>query len=400
MNKTWMILILSISALLLLILKTHERRSLSPYFKAEPSIRLSHFADAKLRTPKDKIHLLELWESMLTGRVAPLDRWLRVEYKTLALAHVFTPSGFHLSALLWPLLLLFRKKKQKITLLSLIGAGLSFVPGQSALKRMTSIKLSQQFFGPKAGFLLALFLDILFGSFTDSPLGFTYSFLFLGIIYSGARGATLFIWFFLAQLLIAFIQGSMVSPLLLITSPIVNSLLALVLPVLFILSWPLAGWQLSVGLFLLEQTQTVISFFYSIVMKFPLLDANVGLLLFFIFVSMKHGREAVLVCLLLSADLNHENTKIPVNGSYEWQAKEKVIKVSEGKIYREDGICKRELVKGVWFETCSPRKTRRAAGKSGEARSSRKRVSLLREHTLQYVTDKVKLSDDEIRCLS
>lgn len=355
-----MILILSISTLLLLILKTHERRSLSPYFKAEPSLRLSHFAEAKTKTPKDKIHLLELWESMLTGRVAPLDRWLRTEYKTLALAHVFTPSGFHLSALLWPLLLLFKKKKkQKIALLSLIAIGLSFLPGQSALKRMTSIKINQQIFGLKTGFLLALFLDLLFGSFTNSPLGFTYSFLFLGIIYSGARGATLFIWFFLAQLLIAFVQGSLVSPLLIVTSPVVNTLLAFILPVLFILSWPLAGWQLSAGLFLLEVTQYIVSFFYTLVMKFPLLEANVALLLFFIFIMMRKGREAILVCLLLSADLNFESSKVPGFASYEWSAKGHIQKMSAEKIYRDDGICRRDLVKGVWFETCSPRRRSR-----------------------------------------
>lgn len=360
MNKTWMICILAVSVCLLLVLKTHERRSLSPYFKSEPVIRLGQFTKARALVPQNKLHLLELWESMLTGRVAPLDRWMRKEYKTLALAHVFTPSGFHLTALLWPFLLLLKKRRQKLGLLSVIGILLSLIPGQSALKRMTSIKINQQFFGTKSGFLFALFLDVLFGSFTDSPLGFTYSFLFLGIIYSGARGITLIVWFYVAQVLIAFSQGALISPLLIFTSPIVNFILSLILPFLFLFSWPLTGWQLSFGLTMLEHTQTLVSFFYSFVMKFPLIEASIALPLIFILIFFRQGRMAILTCLLFSSELNSESLKIPGPSTYEWHANGKILKVVDQKIYREDGICERELVKGIWFETCSPR---RRAGK-------------------------------------
>jgi hypothetical protein len=129
MNKTWMLMILSVSLGLLLILKTNEKRTLVPYFQSERPLKLSQFSEAKQGLSSEDVSLVELWESMLTGRVAPLDKWLRQEYKALALAHVFTPSGFHLSALLWPLLLLFRKKNHKRWLLGTLGTLLSFVPG-------------------------------------------------------------------------------------------------------------------------------------------------------------------------------------------------------------------------------------------------------------------------------
>ncbi len=296
---------------------------------------------------------------MLTGRVAPLDRWLRKEYKALALAHVFTPSGFHLSAVLWPLFFLLRKKKSKAYLLAAIGALLLLLPGQSALKRMTLIKFNQQFLGLRTGFLLALAADILIGSFSSSPLGFTYSFLFLGIIYSGARGLTLFVWFFIAQVLIAFIQGNLVSPLLLLISPFINSVLAIALPFLFLLGFPLWVWQLKTGLAILKVLQFLVSSSYSLVMKFPLWEVNAVLLLFIIFLLLRQGRLACLMCLLLTTDLNTDNRKIPVPGSYDWVASGRILKVVDQKIYREDGICKRELIRGMWFETCSPRRRSR-----------------------------------------
>jgi hypothetical protein len=221
---------------------------------------------------------------------------------------------------------------------------------------MTFVKFLQQFLGLKTGFIIAFFLDLLLGSFNGSPLGFTYSFLFLGIIYSGARGLTLIVWFFIAQVLIAFTQGTLVSPLLLFTSPFINTFLALILPFLLILAWPLWHWQLNVGIFLLKLVQMLVSFFYAIVMKFPLLEVNAAILLLLIFFLFRHGRLALMACLLFTADLNTDRSKIPLPATYEWVARGEIVKTKGNKIYRTDGICERELVRGMWFETCSPRR--------------------------------------------
>lgn len=365
MNRPWIISISAISLLLLLILKTHEKRALVPYFKSEKTFELKHFREAKKQVSPQDLTLLELWESMLTGRVAPLDRWLKQEYRTLALAHVFTPSGFHLSALLWPVMLILKRKKFKIGLLSMIGCGLCLIPGQSALKRMTLVKLGQQFFGMKSGFLIAFLLDIFWGSFSNSPVGFTYSFLFLGIIYSGLKGASIYVWFFIAQVMITFIQGSLISPLLIFISPIINFVLAIILPFLFLLAWPLWHWQLTTGLWLLNGVQFMVSFFYSMVMNFPLLEVNIAMLLLMVCLGFRRGREALLISIFITADLNSDYGKLKPTGSYEWQPQGRILKVVNDKIYRTDGICKRELIRGMWWENCSPRR-KRGVGKNQE----------------------------------
>ncbi len=351
MNKKWMISILALSLGLLLILKTYEKRSLSPYFKSEPALKLAHFEAAKKKLTQEEIPLLELWESILTGRVAPLDRWMRQEYKTLALAHVFTPSGFHLSALLFPLMFFLRSKKKKMGVLAALGFALTFLPGLGAFKRMTLVKFNQQIFGLKSGFILAMLLDILFGTFCDSPLGFTYSFLFLGIVYSGAGGITIIVWFFIGQVLIAFIQGNVVSPLLLLTSPVINTTFAFILPLLFVLGFPLWNWQLKTGLFILKIIQAGVSLIHFYVLKFPLLEVNIVFLILIFFLSIRQWKYAVLTCLILTADLNTDKQKIPLSGTYDGTISGAVM-------------CKKELVRGMWFETCSPKR-----------RSRKKRIS-------------------------
>lgn len=202
------------------ILKTHELRQFRPYFKAEPTIKLDSFGRAKTLVSKEELDLLELWESMLTGRTAPVARWIKDKYKSLGLNHLFTPSGFHLSAVLLPLMKLIKSERWQVVILFILAAGVFSLSGQGALKRMALIKLQQRWFDQKSGFLVAMLMDMLFGSFFNSPLSFTYSFLFLGLIYSG--NSWLFLWFFFAQALIAYFQGELISPLILIFSPLLN----------------------------------------------------------------------------------------------------------------------------------------------------------------------------------
>jgi hypothetical protein len=210
--------------------------SLQSFYKGEKTIRLERFSKVKNQYDIKDQELLELWESMLTGRVAPVSKWMKDRYKNLGLSHLFTPSGFHLSAILSPLFKIFQNTKFHFITLCLITFGLFFIPGQGALKRMSLIKLNQKIYGSKLGFVIALVLDTLFGTFQSGALSFTYSFLFLGIIYSGLEGIGLIFWFFLAQIILAYFQGTDISPLLLVLSPVLNLGFGVAMPLLFILA--------------------------------------------------------------------------------------------------------------------------------------------------------------------
>lgn len=359
MNKPWLLSILTVSLALLSVLKAYELRSLAPFFKAEPVIKLKTFTDARSRVKKEDLEDLKLWESMITGRSAPLSRLLREKYKSLGLNHLFTPSGFHLSAVLFPVLKFIRSQFH-LPLLLLLGCGLYFMPGLTALKRMLSIKTHQEVFGLHVGFCLALLTDIMFGSFQEGALSFTYSFLFIGIIYSGLQGLSLIIWFFFAQVILAYFQNSDISTLLLLASPILNFCFGLFMPVLFLFSFPLWDWQLFTGIKLIKILQVMVTFFSEISLKLPMVEIHIVVLMVIACLCFRKYRWMMIGIVISSSSLNLDRESIPSYPTKEYVPKGNVIETlyreNDVVVRFEDGKCRMKLVQGFWFENCSPRR--------------------------------------------
>lgn len=357
MNKKWLLSILIISLVLLGILKSHELKSLSPYFKADPVIKLKSFSEARSRVAKEDLEHLKLWESMITGRSAPLSRLLKEKYKLLGLNHLFTPSGFHLSAVLFPFLKMIKTKYHLIVLL-ILGAGLFFMPGLTALKRMLTIKTHQEVFGMHTGFCLALVADMLFGSFQQGALSFTYSFLFIGIIYSGLKGFSLIIWFFIAQIILAYSQNADISPLILLASPVLNLCFGILMPLLFVLAFPLWNWQLFTGIQLIKGLQYLVSFFSHLSLQLPLIEIHFMIVLTVGFLVFRKYQLALISFILISGSLNLDRESIPSMPSKEFVPRGEVVETfyreKDVVVYFRDGKCRMKLVQGFWFENCSP----------------------------------------------
>ncbi len=360
MNMKWLTVILAISFFLLATLKAQEVSSMAIFFRAERTIKIAKFSEAKKALSASDQDLLELWESMLTGRTAPVARWMKDRYRQLGLNHLFTPSGFHLTAILSPLMKLFRLPYAQIFILSTIGVLLFFLPGQGALKRMVFIKMNQKFLGIQIGFVVALILDCLLGTFQESALSFSYSFLFLGIIYSGLEGGALILWFFLAQVLLAYFQGNDISPLLILLSPLLNLAFGLAMPFLFILSIPLWNWQLHSGLSLLRGLQCLVDMAVSMLVYIPSWEIHIGFLLMILLFIINRKKYAFIVLLFLCNSVNLDRGKNPSYGTQEFKPQGKITKIIIGEeedlIYFEDGKCRRRLVTGYWWEKCSSKK--------------------------------------------
>lgn len=350
--------IIFISVFLLTLLKLEEEKSLIPFYKAQRTYKLANFEKAKQMVSKEELDLLELWESMLTGRSAPVARWIKDQYRDLGLNHLFTPSGFHLSAVMLPFMKFIKGKKWQLLILIIIGLGVFALAGQGALKRMVLIKIDQNLFGQKTGFILALLMDMLFGSFSESPLSFCYSFLFLGIIYSGS--VFLFLWFFFAQCLIAYFSGELISPFIILLSPILNLAFAVAMPLLFVLAIPLAHWQLYLGLKILAGLQYLVGLSAKVSMSIPNWEINLGVIFCFALLYLARRKTFAVSLLLLSFTLNLDQGRIPSFGNYDFIPQGSVVKIiadeSGETVYWSDGKCRRDLVRGVWWEKCSPRR--------------------------------------------
>jgi hypothetical protein len=372
MQKHWLLSIFVISFGLLAVLKSHEVSALQPFFKADRVIKLKNFEKAKSGLTTHEQELLELWESLLTGRSAPVSKWMKEEYKNLALNHLFTPSGFHLSAMLVPTAWILKTQTLKLGFLGLLIVAFSFLPGFGALKRMLWVKSSQSLWGMKAGFCVAMLLDVLFGQFQNSALSFSYSFLFLGVVYSGLRGFSLVFWLFLAQIMIAYFQGNFISPLLLLFSPFLNVAFALAMPILLVLSVPLCSWQLNTGLFILKILQSLVELATHIIQYVPFLEVHGGILLLCFLFLFRHHKAALVLVLFLSSGLNVDLQKDPALGRHDFYPHGTMIKIikneKEDVAYYQDGKCKRQLVRGQWWENCSPKASKR------RTRGSRKKT--------------------------
>jgi hypothetical protein len=359
MKWKWLLSVFIVSFLLLASQKTQESASLKTYFRQEKNIRLSSFEEARRRLGTEDKELSKLWESILTGRSAPLSKALKARYERLGLNHIFTPSGFHLSAVLLPFLKIIPTKSHFLFLLGL-SLSLLFLPGFSALKRMSFIKLSQKKFSMKMGFIIGLLLDIFCGSFQTSFLSFTYSFLFLGIIYSGRKGLRLITWLFLGQILIAYFTGKLISPLLLLISPLLNLSFGFLLPLLFALSYPLWDWQLRAGLFFLKLNQSLIDLSHVILNHFPFWEITSFTLVIISLALLKRYRMIPALLFILSSSLNHDSSSHPSIPANEYLPRGRIIKrtytTNHVGILFEDGSCRVRLVRGFWWESCSPRR--------------------------------------------
>ncbi len=297
---------------------------------------------------KKDLELVKLWESMLTGRVAPLPAIIKENFSLLALNHIFTPSGFHLSAIMGPMLRLIKFKPAQFFIILSVGVVFIFIPGFLALKRMIFIKASQTILDLKMGFCLALLVDALVGTFQSGALSFTYSFLFLGLIYSGIKGVALLIWFFVAQILISFFNSQDISLLLLIFLPLINALFALALPLLFLLCWPLLEWQLSIGLFILRMLKDVVEQIVVLVKIFPSFEIHIVTLIMIALILIKRWKISLILLVVFSRSLNLDRARFPSMPKHEYVALEM------------NHSCRVKLVRGIWWKACSPsRKSRR-----------------------------------------
>lgn len=340
---------------ILSVMKMNQMSSLTTFFASERIVKLKHFEEAKLSIQKKDQDLLKLWESILTGRSAPLAKWMKERYKSLALNHIFTPSGFHLSAVLFPFLKIIPTSFHLLILI-FIGFGLLFVPGFGALKRMVLIKGNQNVFGLHLGFYLAVLLDLFFGTFETNTLGFAYSFLFLSIIYSGFEGVKLILWFFFGQAVIALFQTQDISLLLLIFSPVLNFCFAIIMPLLFLLSYPLWNWQLSIGLFSLRCLQWLVDTCAGLSEKIPSVEIHIFTLMILLLVILWKKEWAICGIILFCSSLNMDLAKAPGLSKNEFAPIGRPIKVTLDRVYYADGICRVKLVRGFWWENCSPRK--------------------------------------------
>jgi hypothetical protein len=168
----------------------------------------------------------------ITGHEPYRQNELKQSLRNLGLIHLLTPSGLHLSSLF----ILIKKWRilYPICLFSL------FLPGLYSLKRVAIIKTFRSFLPLKVSFILSFCIDLLFGNFINSPISFSLSFLFLGIIIFIRKN--LWLHFFIGQMIVSLFFEQSISILALFISPLLTFIFSCAFP------WLLMSYFTSFGL--------------------------------------------------------------------------------------------------------------------------------------------------------
>ena len=161
--------------------------------------------------------------SFFTGNKNGISPYTKKAFKKVNLTFLLSPSGIHLSACL--LIIMFFVKKIKFKWVrNLAKAGvlssLLFLPGLESIKRLSILRLLFQVkfhlkmkLSTETVFLLTFIISFIFGQYASSPVGFIFSFAFLGTFFSlqNQSKLLLILGLFSTQLILALFLGNKVS---------------------------------------------------------------------------------------------------------------------------------------------------------------------------------------------
>lgn len=249
-QKTLFILIISLGLLFLAPIQRFEGPFLPKKLAPELHTRLM-----LLRYDFKNKELANLAFATVTGVKRGLKKDTKLAHQRLHLIHLFTPSGLHFSTLfmlLSPFFIAWKKTRKTRWLMPLLA--LALVPqifsGFWAMKRVgllkfafLFLKVKQKHLSPFSVFLLVFFFDFFFGTYSDSPVSFGLSFLFLGLIFSSlGEGKLIFaLNLFLGQLVASLFFDQPVFIVGFVFGLFMTGLFTLIYPFIF-LAFLLAPW--------------------------------------------------------------------------------------------------------------------------------------------------------------
>ena len=179
-------------------------------------------------------------------------------HKKLHLIHLFSPSGMHLSALLFlPSLFLRKRKKIFLLLLAFVFGAALFFDLPHSFRRMClvlgAIKITQRFnfFVVALAFLLDLVLGLFWEGFWSKPLSWFMSFLFMGTLTLQLHGGkrSLYMAFLGGQAVVGLCFEQAVYPVGMALGWLVTALFPCFFPLLLVESFippffPFSSWSI------------------------------------------------------------------------------------------------------------------------------------------------------------
>jgi hypothetical protein len=210
----------------------------APYYQGVSWVRPFPFLK-KIRAEFESKKIAHVYTGMVFGSSRWISPSIKETFQYFNLAHVFTPSGLHLSSFLG-VFIFFKIKKGLVFLLFFLSF---LLEGFYSLKRVLLFRIIRFAF-PKisleSNFYFTMIVALCFGQFSDSPYSVCYSFLFWGTLITSRGGFfSHLISLSLANFNLSLCEGVPKSLLGTILSPILTIGFTLFFPLVLIIS--LAG---------------------------------------------------------------------------------------------------------------------------------------------------------------
>lgn len=243
--------------------------------KTSAEVRIPRFLKTysdDIKTGFQKPENANLLFAFLMGTDKGISPYTKKNFRANGLGFLLSPSGVHLGGFFFILNLFLKKIKKKSIkriLNVLILTSVFFLSQQEAVKRLSLLRfgvlMNRLFKKPVAFewiFLGTFFTAFIIGHYYSSPLGFLFSFYYIGtFIYLGDQSRLVLIaGLFSNQLVIALFMGTKVSLFSVITGLIGVSLFSILFPLLII-------YFLTYWLFPFNWVEPFINL-YSLMLKF------------------------------------------------------------------------------------------------------------------------------------
>ena len=189
--------------------------------KSTPTFLIAYKAQIKERFIKPEN--ANILFSFITGNKTGISPYTKKAFKKVNLSFLLTPSGIHFSALFIFVVFFIKKFKNKFVrslLKFLVLTSVFFFPNFESLKRLGILRiifqvkfLAKSTISLEKIFFLTFFISFIFGQYKSSPIGFIYSFAFLGTFFSLREHPKLMLicGLFSTQLILALFLGEKVS---------------------------------------------------------------------------------------------------------------------------------------------------------------------------------------------
>lgn len=302
------------------------------------------------------------YQAAQTGDKSNLTQKYKLALKEFGLIHLLTPSGIHLSAILG-IFLFFLPKKYHIGIFSFTLLIFVTTTGLYSLKRVLYFQIITFFlkgkFKNQIGFILTFILDAFLGGYLASPLSFSYSFLFWGvIIFSKKSFINVSINLFLAQLISIYFGHGSINLFAIIINPLFTSLYSFLFPIFSLNYWILDSFGF---------TKLIIDFHHYFLNILHFLKQNLSiflltshpLILLLPLISFRSKKGIVSVLCFFCLNLNQSNLySKDINFFYTIPEKSELIITKKNKLNFFDIKCNRYFMGSYWRYSCKERSSK------------------------------------------